>query len=173
MDLGPPSIELRRANAGDSDLVERVLLLAANWLEGREPFVLADFNPAYWAAWGKPDDLGVFAFDGPWFAGGAYARRVGPADGTWGFVDAGLWELTIAIEPDHRGNGLGRLVLEALKAQVIERGIGGLSLSTELDNSVARALYEAANFNTVEERATDVVMAWRSPIAPSPPPGTE
>ena len=161
MDLGLPAIELRRAGAGDADLIERILLLAANWRDDGPGLGLGDLPAAYHEGWGRADDLGVLAFDGPWFAGGAYARRVGPADGTYGFVDPDLWELTVGVEAERRGSGLGRLLLESLKAQTIERGVAGLSLSVEPDNLTARGLYDAANFAIAEERATDVLMTWR------------
>lgn len=107
----------------------------------------------------RPDDLGMFAFVGIEFIGGAYARRVGPADGTHGYVDSTLLEVGIGVEHEHRRKGIGRLVLESLKAITIESGHRGLSLSVELDNP-ARRLYDAAGFGVVDERATDVVMSW-------------
>ena len=154
-------IELRRSSAADDDLIRRVLSLASDWRNEQPGPLASDVNPAYYADWGRPDDLGMLAFEGPWFAGGAYARRVGPADGTYGYCESDLWELTIGVEPARRGGGLGRLLLESLKALSLERGVGGLSLSVELDNGSARRLYEAANFSIVEERETDLLMAWR------------
>ncbi len=50
--------------------------------------------------------LGVLGFDGPWFIGGATARRVGPADGTYGFV-----------EPD---NAAARSLYEASNFRIVE-----------------------------------------------------
>ncbi len=54
------------------------------------------------------------------------------------------------------------MLLETLKARALELGLGGLSLSVEVDNP-ARRLYEAAGFTIVEARASDLVMAWRNP----------
>lgn len=159
-DIDGSSIELRRAESGHADLIERILCIASDWRSSEPAPLASSTNPAYFADWGRPDDVGMLAFDGPWFAAGAYARRVGPADGTFGYVDTELLELTIGVEHAHRGKGLGRLVLESLKAISLERGISGLSLSVELDNAPARRLYEAAKFSIVEERATDVVMSW-------------
>lgn len=160
LDLGGSNIELRRAGGADADLILRILQLASSWRDLEPAPLTSKTNPAYYQDWGRPDDLGVLAFDGPWFAAGAYARRVGPADGTYGFTEVDLWELTIGVEVAHRQKGLGRLVLESLKAQTLERGVAGLSLSVELDNVAARALYGASNFTVVEERATDVLMSW-------------
>ena len=161
MDLGPPSIELRPARSEDADLVERILLLASQWRSATPDRTALAVNPAYTQDWGRPDDVGVLAFEGPWFIGGATARRMDPADGTYGFVDADLWEVTIGVEADRRRAGVGRLLLESLKAQTTQRDIAGLSLSVELDNTAARSLYRAANFEVVEVRTTDVLMTWR------------
>lgn len=152
-------IELRRAETEDDDLIRRILSLAVGW---RSPGPLADRasgHDAYHEGWMRNDDVGVLAFSGIEFVGGAYARRVGPADGTYGYLDPDLWELTIGVEHDHRRQGLGRLVLETLKARTLERGIAGLSLSVEIDNPAVR-LYESAGFVVVERRQTDLVMSW-------------
>lgn len=152
---------MRRARADDDDLIRRIVSLAAGW---RQPHVgwaeplAAELEP-YHADWMRPGDLGMFAFVGIEFIGGAYARQVGPADGTYGYVDSTLLEVGIGVEREHRGKGIGRLVLESLKAITIENGHRGLSLSVELDNP-ARQLYDAAGFVVVEERATDVLMSW-------------
>ncbi|MEM7095034.1 MAG: GNAT family N-acetyltransferase [Actinomycetota bacterium] len=153
-------IELRPAAQDDDDLVRRVLALAADWRADDPSIAVAELPAAYYAGWGRPDDLGMWAFDGIVFAGGAYARRVGPAAGTYGYVEPDLFELTIGIEATHRGTGLGRLVLEALKAQTMQRGVRGLSLSVARDNSVGQRLYRAANFAVVDERSTDLLMRW-------------
>ena len=160
MDLDKPAIAFRRARSGDQDLIERTLQLASGWRSDEPAPLSADINPAYFAEWGRPDDIGMFAFDGPWFAGGAYARRVGPADGTYGYVAPDLWELSIGVESPQRQKGIGRLLIESLKALSLERRVVGLSLSVELDNMAARRLYEVANFTVVEERKSDVLMSW-------------
>lgn len=155
-------IELRRAGSQDDDLIRRILSLAAGWRHDHVAHgeAIAPELASYHEGWMRPDDLGVFAFSGIEFLGGAYARRVGPADGTYGFVDPTLSEVTMGVEPAHRRVGIGRLVLESLKAMSLEAGVAGLSLSVELDNP-ARRLHEAAGFVVVEERATDALMSWR------------
>jgi len=161
--LDVSGIELRPAAAEDADLIRRILALASAWHDPNPSINIAAVNPAYHEDWGRPDDVGVIAFVGIEFVGGAYARRVGPADGTYGYVDTEHSEVTMGIEAAHRGQGVGRLVLEVLKAKAIERGSAGLSLSVELDNSIARTLYTSARFTIVEERATDVLMEWHNP----------
>lgn len=159
-DLAGGGVELRRAGSDDADLIERTLCLAVGW-RGEAPPSPPDGLDAYFADWMRPDDIGVVAFWGIEFAGGAYARRVGPADGTYGFVAPDLAELTIGVEADRRQQGIGQILLATLKAYALERGLAGISLSVEPDNP-ARRLYETARFETIEERDGDVLMAWRT-----------
>lgn len=161
--LEATGIELRPAALEDSDLIWRTLHLASFWNGEGAPPEPGDLPTAYYEDWGRPDDIGVLAFLGIEFAGGAYLRRVGPADGTYGFVDPELFELTMGIESVHRRNGHGRLLLEVLKAKAMERGVAGISLSVETGNAAARSLYASARFEITETRKTDVLMAWHNP----------
>lgn len=152
-------IELRRAQHDDADLIRRIVCLAATWRDAVAPFQPPSGLDAYHEEWMRADDVGVVVFTGIEFVGGAYARRVGPADGTYGYVSSELWELTIGIEHSRRRQGIGRLALESLKATTLQRGIEGLSLSVERDNP-ARTLYTASGFRVVEERESNVLMSW-------------
>ena len=162
--LAATGIELRPAAPCDSDLVWRTLCLAGAWADAETPNELPGVPSAYHLDWGGPDDIGVVAFLGIEFVGGAYIRRVGPADGTYGFIDGDLRELTMGVERPHRGNGLGRLLVEVLKAKAMEKGVAGISLSVELNNVAARSLYTSARFIIEEVRETDVLMLWRNPV---------
>ena len=50
------------------------------------------------------------------------------------------------VRPGHRGEGLGRRMLEHLEAQARSRGIGLLRLETGIDQVEAIALYESMGF---------------------------
>ena len=52
----------------------------------------------------------------------------------------------IAVHPEHRRRGLGRLVSSALVAAGLERGAKALYLQVENDNAGARALYQGLGF---------------------------
>jgi len=160
----PSGFELRRAQSGDADLIRRILCLATGWRDDEPGFELPPGHDAYFENWGRPDDMGVLIFLGIEFVGGASARRVGPADGTYGFVDASYAEVSLGVEPAFRRMGVGRLLIEALKARATEKGLAGLSLSVESDNPAGK-LYDSAGFKVVEERETDLLMAWLVPAA--------
>jgi len=162
LELGGPGIELRHAGSGDSDLIRRIVVLAMHWrLETDIPHEVGPEADKYHAQWGKPDDVGVLAFRGIEFVGGAYVRRFGAADGAYGYVSDEIPELSIAIEPGFRRRGIGVLLLAALKAKVVAKGLPGISLSVEPDNG-ARNLYRQMGFEEVEDRGDDVLMLWRS-----------
>lgn len=64
----------------------------------------------------------------------AFAR---PLEGDWaGFLD------DLFVDPDRRGTGAGRALLEHLRALADERGWGVVTWITGRDNDVARRLYD-------------------------------
>jgi ribosomal protein S18 acetylase RimI-like enzyme len=160
LELGGRGIELRTAGRDDQDLIRRIVALAAHWRSDAPPVELAAELDVYHHDWGRLDDVGVLVFRGIEFVGGAYARRLGVAGGGYGYVSDDLPELTIGIEPDYRRRGLGVLLLAALKAKLVEKGLAGMSLSVEPDNG-ARHLYTQMGFELVEDRGNDLLMAWR------------
>lgn len=159
VELGGPGFELRSAGADDGDLVRRIVGLASHWRTLDVPHELSGEVDKYHVGWGRPGDVGVFAFRGIEFVGGATARRFGPADGAYGYIDDAFPELTIGVEAGFRRRGLAVLLLAALKAKVIEKGHGGISLSVEPDNG-ARHLYARMGFDLVEDRGHDLLMLW-------------
>jgi ribosomal-protein-alanine N-acetyltransferase len=60
--------------------------------------------------------------------------------------------LTICIDPDQRGRGLGHLLLERHLANLVRRSVATLFLEVEDSNAPALALYRAFGFNKVGER---------------------
>jgi len=54
--------------------------------------------------------------------------------------------LTIAIHPDHRRTGLGRLHLEQFHATAARLGATRAVLEVAVDNAAARALYDNAGY---------------------------
>ena len=51
-----------------------------------------------------------------------------------------------AVLPDHRGNGIGRLMLAAIEEKAVRLGCCKLTLETQENNVRARQVYEAAGF---------------------------
>lgn len=54
--------------------------------------------------------------------------------------------LTICVDPDAQGAGLGRTMLDRVMADAQQRGAESMFLEVAADNAAARALYHAAGF---------------------------
>jgi ribosomal protein S18 acetylase RimI-like enzyme len=52
----------------------------------------------------------------------------------------------LVVDPDHRGQGIGRMLLEATLAALKERGAPRVVLSTASQNAAAQHLFEQAGF---------------------------
>lgn len=59
---------------------------------------------------------------------------------------------TIAVLPEHRGVGLGRLLLEALLGEARARGVGSVFLEVRADNEPALGLYGSLGFIGIDRR---------------------
>jgi GNAT superfamily N-acetyltransferase len=56
----------------------------------------------------------------------------------------------IAVHPDHRGKGIGKLLLDAAEAEARRRGCCKLTLEVLSGNTRARDVYEAAGYRAYE-----------------------
>ncbi|PZE83386.1 GNAT family N-acetyltransferase [Curtobacterium sp. MCBD17_032] len=148
-------IRYRAATAEDVPLLRRATLDAMNW--SGERFVDADLDRpefAHYSTAFDPErpgaaDLGVVATDEDGPVGVAWAVHLPPEDPGYGFVDADVPELTLALDARARGRGIGAALLTRLVAAARDAGWPGMSLSVEDGNTGARILYERAGFRTV------------------------
>jgi ribosomal-protein-alanine N-acetyltransferase len=106
------------------------------------------------------------AFDRPWTAAaleallaesGCAALQVEDGDGVGGFIllrvvvdEAEI--LTLAVAPSRRRRGFGRALVDAAVTAGQKRGAEAVWLEVAEDNSVARRLYEAAEFDEAGRR---------------------
>lgn len=60
----------------------------------------------------------------------------------------------LAVRPEARGRGIGRLLLDHYIARARKLGFRHLRLDLSSDNDAARRLYEAAGFRPVEQRCS-------------------
>lgn len=106
-------------------------------------------------------DLGFVAEeDGPF--GAVWVRQLTRDDPGYGYVDDETPELSMAIIPSHRGQGIGTALLERLLGQVPR-----CSLSVD-DRNRAMALYERSGF-VVTARAGHTVTMLRGERLPKIP----
>lgn len=144
---------VRAAGPGDVDALQAAGLAAMNWT-GEARFTLEDYltQPKlsrYLDGWPREGDVGFVAETAEGKPVGAAWCRLLPADDAgYGFVDELTPELTIGVQPGHRGSGIGTALLERLLREAAARSIPAISLSVE-DSNRARALYERLGFRTV------------------------
>ncbi len=77
---------------------------------------------------------------------------------------------TMAVAPDHRGQGLGALMLEGLLAEAERRGLRTVLLEVRADNPQAQRLYERHGFRRTAVRRSYYpggVDAWVMTRGPS------
>jgi ribosomal protein S18 acetylase RimI-like enzyme len=105
------------------------------------------FIAAHLAGWRRAEDFGFIAELDGMAVGAAWARQYSPDEQPAFYVDERTPEITIGVKPHLRGQGVGRRLLDALRAEAARRDIG-LCLNVRHDNP-ARRLYERTGFRLV------------------------
>ena len=106
----------------------------------------------YVAGWGRPGDMGVIALDGARPVGAAWLRLLTGEDRGFGYVDDETPELSIAVLPEYRGQGIGTALLERL-LELAAPCHPAVCLSVSAGNP-ARRLYERMGFRLVRDVGT-------------------
>jgi ribosomal protein S18 acetylase RimI-like enzyme len=66
----------------------------------------------------------------------------------------------IAVSPEHRGQGIGGALLDAVKAEAVRRGCCKVTLEVRADNLLAQQLYRRVGF----ESSSPETWFWSQPI---------
>jgi ribosomal protein S18 acetylase RimI-like enzyme len=151
-------VDVRPLDSTDRAFLEEMLFEAFFWNPAWPRPTLAVFReqPEFTkllADWGRPGDRGVLAEERRTGLGAAWFRLWTPELHSYGFVDAEIPELGIAVVSAHRSKGVGRTLLRALMVIAREDGHRALSLSVSPSN-YARAFYESEGFEKVGESGT-------------------
>ena len=91
---------------------------------------------------------------------------------------AGMWlafdeahVTTIGVDPRHRGQGLGELLLLCMFDEALSRGANWLTLEVRVSNSAAQALYQKYGFSThgtrkryYSDNNEDALIMWSPPL---------
>jgi ribosomal protein S18 acetylase RimI-like enzyme len=148
---------IRRVGPQDVRFLRDMLRHAYHWRLAQDPDLPVY---RYVSNWGRRGDAGFVAFDGLNPYGAAWYRLFTPKEPGFGFLDERTPELTIAVAPSRRGEGVGGQLLDALLARAREEGYDAVSLSAEPEQT---AFYEKHGFEKVREDESSVVM--RAPLA--------
>lgn len=114
----------------------------------------------YVVGWGRAGDTALIALDEATHVavGAAWYRLFAAAEPGYGFVDEATPELTVAVVPSRRGEGIGQALLSAIVEQARADGIAAISMSAVRDTP-AVALFEENGFRAIREHGTAVIMA--------------
>ena len=136
-----------------SPSLSRVVVADARHLEALMSIMRVGFDPHYGEAWSTSQLAGTLTLDG------SFARQAVDADGTiQGFtlsrIVAGEAELLlVAVDPQLRQRGIGRLLVTHLAEDVRRYGASAMFLEVRENNIAARQLYHSLGFVDVGRRA--------------------
>ncbi|MBN2386628.1 MAG: GNAT family N-acetyltransferase [Anaerolineales bacterium] len=153
-------IELRAIIPSDERFLWEMLFQALYTPEGQAPFprsILDEPDIAcYVRGWGRPGDWGLVACDGEVPIGAAWLRLWSGEERGYGYVNSAIPEVSIALLPGYRRQGLGSRMLEAVIAQA-RKTYPGISLSVVATSPACR-LYERFGFRTIGREGESLVM---------------
>jgi ribosomal protein S18 acetylase RimI-like enzyme len=157
-----PACRIRALTAADEPLLWEAVYHAIYVPEGQSPpprSIIDDPNIArYVRGWGREGDLG-FAADVPGSKrplGACWLRLWTPTDRGYGYVDPQTAELSLAVWPGHRAQGIGTRLLRAALDEAEQR-FPAVSLSVTAINPAVR-LYDRTGFKRVGEQFGTVLM---------------
>jgi ribosomal protein S18 acetylase RimI-like enzyme len=107
---------------------------------------------AFVDGWGRPGDHGIVAEAELEPVGAAWFRVFPDDDPEGGFIGGETPELLIAIVPEHRGKGVGGLLLSALLDKAREEGRTSIGLNVQRSNLPAVALFRRHGFEVRRDR---------------------
>jgi GNAT superfamily N-acetyltransferase len=135
-------LQVRPVVPEDLPILRSMRADAVNWDASRPFRTVAQVTSIpelgrYLDGWPRSGDAGVVAEQGDSAVGAAWFRIFEADAPGYGFIDTTIPELTIAVAEGARGNGVGRLLINALLEQVRALGHVRLSLSVEKENPAA------------------------------------
>lgn len=156
---------IRRLTQTDEPVLWEMLYHALFVPDGHEPLpkevVSRPEIARYVVEWGKANDDGFAAVDQvtqhP--LGAVWIRLFGGENRGYGYVDDYTPELSIAMLPGFRNQGLGTDLLNQMIAEAGNQ-YAALSLSVSSDNP-AKRLYERLGFEVIEQVGTSITMLKR------------
>lgn len=139
----------RDATTEDENFLRQMLVQAAAWRGAATPHaaeaLAAPHVALYIEGWGRPGDAGLIAEEDEQPIGASWYRVFTEVEHGYGFIEARIPELTLAVAEEARGRGIGTSLLLALVRRAHPEGHNALSLSVEEDNPALR-LYERVGF---------------------------
>jgi maltose O-acetyltransferase len=152
------TVTIREYKAGDQAFMEDMLYQAIYVHEGPAPDRDIIKNPKlykYIDGWEEGDLCLIAEVDGiP--AGAFWSKRFSREKPGYGFTHEDVPEMSIALSADHRGQGIGTQLMEAMIKETAESA-PGISLSVDRRNP-AVALYRRLGFEAIKEDGHSLTM---------------
>jgi len=153
------SYTLRALVREDEPFLWQMLYEAAHMAEEGDPGLQAVMDhpdiSKYVRGWGRAGDMGFAAVDScsshP--VGAAWLRLFTSGNKGYSYIDDATPELSIAVHPEHQGQGIGTALLTAL-IEAAQTSYTAVSLSVRADNP-AVPLYRRAGFEDV--KGSDII----------------
>src|SRR5947209_5833301 len=101
----------------------------------------------YLVAWQRPGDFGFIAERDGEITGAAWTRHFSAEELKFPYGDEETPKVSIGVNPNARGQGIGEKLMRALIGEAARRGLG-LCLSVRSENPVRR-LYERLGFRDI------------------------
>ncbi len=157
------TLSIRLLTTADEPFLWNMLYHGLYVAAGQPPFsrdiLLEPGIRRYGAGWGRSGDVGVVAEAADQAVGAAWLRLWPADDQGYGFVDNATPELSIAVLPEYRGQGIGGQLLTRL-LEAARANFTGVSLSVQRDNQ-AMELYRRFGFEVVCEDGDLLTMIMR------------
>jgi L-amino acid N-acyltransferase YncA len=146
---------IRNGGHLDVPFIRSMLTHAYNWHVARFD---TDIPLArYVDGWGRPGDTALVAIEGGHRVGAAWFRLFRASAPGFAFLDEQTPELTVAVVPGRRGEGIGQELLRGLVERARADGHPGLCASVEKNHPEVR-LFEQAGFEVVGETEDTLTM---------------
>ncbi|NQT26000.1 GNAT family N-acetyltransferase [candidate division KSB1 bacterium] len=120
----------------------------------------------YIDSWGKETDRGLIAVlqSNSEKVGAIWMRIFSKENPGYGFVAEDIPELSIAVLPEYRGQGIGTMLLEEM-LKIAERRYRAVSLSVSIEN-MANRLYKRLGFKVVQQTSDSYVIIKTFELSP-------
>ncbi len=156
---------IRRLKNQESDFLADMLYEAIFIPEGHDPLpkeVIQDQSLSkYIESWGKDKfDIALVMEVNKQLVGAIWGRLLIAERKGFGYVDDSTPELSMAVKPEYRNQGIGTELIKAIASEYQKIGVEYLSLSVDKANK-ASDLYKRLGCEIVEETETSWTMRKR------------
>lgn len=154
-------ITIRKIKPNEYSFLEDMLYEAIFVPMGSQPFpidIIKDPNLIrYIDDFGKKDDYCLIAECENTLIGAIWIRLFSKENKGYGYVDNSTPELSIALDKNHRGTGIGTRLLNQMLKIMIYKGYAQVSLSVDEKNK-AFQLYKKHGFTIVHSKEASHIM---------------